>query len=166
MEGKDREGLVTRLTHWTTKTYSIVMLWFPGSEMCNNKGTFSKWHGSHFLTSHARRLVSCPAHAYASWWEVVQWMQVEFLGLIIQKQWDCEISNYYVALYLQLYSGIHTFLSRFGAICFERARLHCCKSMHYPKKFDLVHRTIFLRGWGQGMRLHARRDMQSILCVG
>jgi len=62
-EGKDGEGVVTRLTHWTTKKceLTLVMLWLPG---CIKKGTFSKWQGSHFLTCHARRLVSFQARVH------------------------------------------------------------------------------------------------------
>ena len=41
---------------------------------------------------------------YASRWKTVWWTQSNFLGLLpksSKEQWDCEISNYYVALPLQ-----------------------------------------------------------------
>ena len=79
-----------------------------------------------FLSCHA--LVLCPVHA--SWRETVWWTTSNFLILFSNSgkdSWDCEIGNYYVALSLQQY------------------RLHNCQSLHHPKKFDLVHQTVFPR---------------------
>ena len=46
-----------------------------------------------------------------------------------------------VKIYLY-YLSIRTFLSRLAASVLIIARLHCRKSVHKPRKFDLVHQTV------------------------
>ena len=55
--------------------------------------------------------------------------------LVPQNQWDCEIGN--SAPFLSGFNWRKNFLNI--------ARWHCCKSVCKPKKFDLVHQTVFPR---------------------
>ena len=99
----------------------------------------------------------------ASWWETVWWSRSNFLGLLPKSgkdQWDCKISNYYVALPLQISSSPFKYPYLFWVGWPQNvlivARLHCRKSVcnsprnltGFPRPFLLV------RGCGLGMRLN------------
>ena len=83
----------------------------------------------------ARRLVSCPARVCLLAENGLANVSQRFCSLFpkgVKDQKDFKTSSYYyIALPLQHYSGIHT-----EQVCHKMfSRLHCHKSVHYPKKF-------------------------------